>query len=205
MTRFNRKKHWENIYNTKSLNEVSWYQPKPETSLSFIESAQIPTDAKVIDIGGGDSFLVDNLINLGYTNVSVVDISGKAIERARERLGEKANLVTWIESDINDFTPTDKYDFWHDRAAFHFLTDQCEIDRYSALVANSLFNSGHAVIGTFSKTGPLKCSGIGITQYSIEELSSQFGLLSPIDQLEIQHRTPFDTTQDFIFCHFKKP
>ncbi len=205
MTGFKRKSHWDNIYSTKNLNEVSWYERTPRISLSFIKSANLSNDARIIDVGGGDSFLVDNLIEQGYTNVSVLDISGKAIQRAKNRLGEKANLVTWIESDINDFTPTDKYDLWHDRATFHFLTDQCEIDRYSKLVANSLSNSGHAVIGTFSKTGPLKCSGIAITQYSIEELSSQFGLLSPIDQLEIQHGTPFDTMQDFVFCHFKKP
>ncbi len=204
MTDFNRKNHWENIYSTKELNEVSWYQPTPETSLSFVKSADLNKNARIIDIGGGDSFLVDNLIDLGYTNVSVLDISGKAIERAKKRLGKKADLVTWIESDVNDFNPEGKYDFWHDRAAFHFLTDAEEIANYSKLIEDALLQSGHAVIGTFSKTGPLKCSGIEITQYSKEELCTQFGSLSQVDELEVGHGTPFNTTQDFIFCHFKK-
>lgn len=204
MTDFNRKNHWENIYSTKLLNEVSWYQPTPETSLSFIESAGLPKDASIIDIGGGDSFLVDNLIKQGYSNITVLDISAKAIERAQNRLGELAQKVTWIESDVNDFQPDNKFDFWHDRAAFHFLTDKIEINKYKLLLESSLNENGHAVIGTFSKSGPLKCSGIEITQYSELELKALFDGLEQIEQREVEHGTPFQTTQDFIFCHFIK-
>src|SRR5690554_3952092 len=117
MENFDRKKHWENIYQTKELNEVSWFQPTPETSLQFFEQFDIPKTAKIIDVGGGDSFLVDHLLDLGYEDITVLDISSVAIERAKNRLGERAKKVTWITSDIVNFVPKEKYDFWHDRAA----------------------------------------------------------------------------------------
>ena len=145
-----RKKHWENIYQTKQLNEVSWYQPVPQTSLDLISKYVKSFDAKIIDIGGGDSFLVDHLIELGYTNISVLDISEAAIERAKIRLGENANKVSWIVSDISKFEPTEKYDFWHDRAAFHFLTNKVEIQSYVQLVQASINSNGILSIGTFS-------------------------------------------------------
>lgn len=122
MEPFNRKKHWENIYQTKELNEVSWFQPTPETSLSFFKEFKVPLNAKIIDIGGGDSFLVDHLLELGYTDITVLDISSAAIERAKKRLGDKAQRVEWMVADAATFQPTEQYDFWHDRAAFHFLT-----------------------------------------------------------------------------------
>lgn len=122
MEGFDRHVHWENIYKTKQLCEVSWYQPTPTTSLEFIEQFNIPTFAKIIDVGGGDGFFVDHLLNLGYHDITVLDISETAINRAKERLGDKANQVKWIVSDAATFKPTEKYDFWHDRATFHFLT-----------------------------------------------------------------------------------
>ena len=122
-----RKKHWEEIYKTKQLTEVSWYQPTPETSLKFFEEFKIPRTAKVIDVGGGDSLLVDHLLDLGYTNITVLDISKNAIERSMKRLGEKSKMVKWIEADASSFKPEEKYDLWHDRATFHFLTDENEI------------------------------------------------------------------------------
>ena len=205
MEQFDRKKHWENMYNTKNLNEVSWYQPTPETSLEFITNANLPRDAKIIDIGGGDSFLVDHLLELGYSNVSVLDISEKAIERAKQRLGEKAAKVTWIVSDICEFQTGEKYDFWHDRAAFHFLTKDSDIQNYLEKVGRFIFEKGLLVIGTFSETGPLKCSGIEIKQYtetSLTSLLNQF--FEKIKCIIVDHKTPFDTMQNFVFCVFNK-
>jgi trans-aconitate methyltransferase len=130
MENFDRKNHWENIYQTKDLKEVSWYQPTPKTSLDFFNYFNVPTTAKIIDIGGGDSLLVDHLLDMGYVDISVLDISASAIERAKQRLGDKAERVKWIVAEAASFKPTEKYDFWHDRAAFHFLTDDREISNY---------------------------------------------------------------------------
>lgn len=205
MEQFDRKKHWENMYNTKNLNEVSWYQPTPETSLEFITNANLPRDAKIIDIGGGDSFLVDHLLELGYSNVSVLDISEKAIERAKQRLGEKAAKVTWIVSDICEFQTAEKYDFWHDRAAFHFLTKDSDIQNYLEKVGGFISEKGFLVIGTFSETGPLKCSGIEIKQYSMDDLKNVFSEdFECLNCFKTDHRTPFDTIQSFTFCLFQK-
>ena len=195
------KEHWETVYATKTPQEVSWTQEKPRISLDFIESFQLDKSASIIDIGGGDSLLVDFLLDLGYTNICVLDISSYAIERAKVRLGEKASLVTWIVSDINDFEPTEMYDLWHDRAAFHFLTNSKDIERYVKLVSNQAKN---LVVGTFSTNGPFKCSGLEITQYDENELSELLGSHG----FEVQttkredHMTPFGTTQNFVFASF---
>lgn len=204
MNTFDRKKHWENIYSTKQLNEVSWYQPKPETSLKFIEELNIPKTASIIDIGGGDSFLVDNLLKLGYTNITVLDISQKAIERAKLRLGKKGEQVKWIEADVSKFNPTETYDLWHDRAAFHFLTEEKEIENYLKSAKKGVKDFGKLIIGTFSTNGPKKCSGIEITQYSESTLSKKFSEFTKLDCQIIEHETPFNTKQSFIFCTFNK-
>lgn len=197
------KLHWETVYNTKSPDQVSWTQKNPKTSLNFITSFQLPKEASIIDIGGGDSLLVDFLLEEGYSNITVLDISGKALERAQKRLGSKAKLVTWIESNVIDFTPEKKYDVWHDRAAFHFLTSQEDISRYVSLT-NS-FVSHRLIIGTFSMKGPKKCSGLEITQYSKNKMSVIFNeCFEQNNSLEEIHHTPFNTTQNFIFCSFKK-
>lgn len=202
MEKKDRKAHWEKIYSTKQLNEVSWYQPTPDTSISFLKDSNLPKDAAIIDVGGGDSFFVDYLVEEGYSNVTVLDISERAIERAKFRLGVDASKVTWLTSDVNDFLPSTIYDFWHDRAAFHFLTNPTEIKQYKETVESAVKPNGHVVIGTFSKTGPLKCSGIEITQYSHSDLIQLFDSFQIVTDLEVKHGTPFDTTQDFIFCHF---
>lgn len=205
MENFNRKSHWENIYESKPLENVSWYQPHPETSLNFVRDFNLPKTAKIIDIGGGDSFFVDHLLDLGYEDVTVLDISNAAIQRAKERLGTKANSVKWIVSDILDFKPTGQYDFWHDRAAFHFLTEIQEIDNYIAIAAKAIVENGILVVGTFSESGPTKCSGIGIKQYSEKTMTEQ---LQPLYRKEkcihVDHKTPFDTIQNFVFCSFYK-
>ncbi|MBS4042339.1 MAG: class I SAM-dependent methyltransferase [Chitinophagaceae bacterium] len=205
MSEFDRQAHWEKIYNTKELNEVSWYQPVPTTSLEYIASCNLSKDASIIDIGGGDSFLVDALLNLGYTNISVLDISTAAIERAKKRLGKKSNLVKWIVTDITNFKPQEQFDCWHDRAAFHFLTSTTEINQYINIVSATVKSKGYLIIGTFSEDGPTKCSGIPIQQYSQENLekifSSQFNKIAA--QI-VDHQTPFNTIQNFVFSSFQR-
>ena len=205
MENFDRKKHWENIYQTKELKDVSWFQPTPETSLDFFKQFKVPTTAKVIDIGGGDSFLVDNLLDLGYQDISVLDISAAAIDRAKQRLGDKAKNVKWIVADAATFKPTEKYDFWHDRAAFHFLTDEQEIANYLQIAQESINPTGILVIGTFSEQGPKKCSGIEIKQYSETTMTDQLKkYFEKIKCITVDHLTPFDTIQNFVFCSFRK-
>jgi ubiquinone/menaquinone biosynthesis C-methylase UbiE len=205
MEEFNRKEHWENIYKTKELKDVSWYQPIPKTSLDFLKQFHIPTTAKIIDVGGGDSFLVDHLLNLGYQDITVLDISEQALNKAKLRLGSLSDKVKWIVADASNFTPTEKYDFWHDRAAFHFLTQENDIETYIETVQQSIQPDGILVIGTFSEVGPKKCSGIDIKQYSKKGLTDQFKkYFKKIKCITADHKTPFDSIQNFVFCSFKK-
>lgn len=205
MENFDRKKHWENIYETKQLNEVSWYEPTPETSLNFIKEFNKPTNAKIIDIGGGDSFLVDHLLDKGFKDITVLDISEAAIERAKKRLGAKAEKVKWIVADASKFHPKEHYDFWHDRAAFHFLTNEDDISNYIETAQKCIKPTGVMVIGTFSEKGPTKCSGIEIKQYSERTMSHRLkGFFEKIKCITLDHKTPFGTIQNFVFCSFKK-
>ncbi|MES2616759.1 MAG: class I SAM-dependent methyltransferase [Bacteroidota bacterium] len=200
-----RRQHWDNIYNTKSLNEVSWYEPIPVTSLKFVADYNIPLDAKIIDVGGGDSFLADYLLEMGYKDITVLDISAAALERAKLRLGNKAGQIKWIVADAADFQPVEQYDFWHDRAAFHFLTEEDEIAQYLMTVQKSLSAKGILVIGTFSEMGPKKCSGIDIRQYSESTMTTMLKrFFEKIKCLTFDHHTPFNTIQNFIFCSFKQ-
>lgn len=198
----NIKEHWEGVYKTKTPDQVSWTQVKPINSLRLIENSNISKDAKIIDIGGGDSNLVDYLLEEGYTDITVLDISGEALERAKKRLGNKAYQVKWIESNITTFTPTEQYDVWHDRAVFHFLTVE-ETQVYTQLVAKAV--KENLIIATFSKQGPLKCSGLEIIQYNTEDLNELFkDSFTLKDSFYEDHITPFDTKQNFVYCHFKK-
>ena len=205
MENFDRKKHWEKIYQTKELKDVSWFQPRPTTSLDFVKQFNIPTTAKILDVGGGDSLLVDHLLDLGYRDVTVLDISDVAISKAQQRLGDRAKKVKWIVADAATFKPTEKYDFWHDRAAFHFLTQENEIENYIDIVQQSIKPSGILVVGTFSEQGPKKCSGIEIKQYSEVSMTDRLKkFFEKIKCITVDHKTPFDTIQNFIFCSFKK-
>lgn len=205
MDNFDRKKHWDKIYKKNSTDKVSWYQPTPTISLDFVKQFKLAKTAKIIDIGGGDSFFVDHLINLGYQDITVLDISEKAIARAKQRLGHKADMVEWIISDAVNFHPSNKYDFWHDRAAFHFLTDEKEIERYLATIKTSIKPGGYLLIGTFSEQGPKKCSGIEIKQYSEQTMTDRLKkFFEKIKCITIDHKTPFDTIQNFIFCSFRR-
>lgn len=206
MEEFDRKKHWEQIYQTKQLNEVSWYQPTPDTSLNFFDQFKIPKEAKIIDVGGGDSLLVDHLLDRGYADITVLDISESALLRAKLRLGDQAARVKWIIADAASFLPAEQYDFWHDRAAFHFLTQEKEIENYINNVQKSIKPSGILVIGTFSEQGPKKCSGIEIKQYSEDSMTNRLKpFFEKIECISVEHKTPFDTIQQFVFCSFRKP
>ncbi|MES2060329.1 MULTISPECIES: class I SAM-dependent methyltransferase [Mucilaginibacter] len=200
-----RKDHWENVYQTKQLLEVSWFEPIPETSVKIIEELGLSTDAAIIDIGGGDSLLADHLLALGYTNISVLDISSAAIERAKFRLGPKAVLIKWIVSDMLLFNGTEKFDVWHDRATFHFLTDPQDQQLYLYTVNKNLKDDGYLVLGTFSVKGPEKCSNLPVQQYSELTLTRLFSrYFKKINCFIKDHTTPFQTLQQFIFCVFQK-
>ncbi len=205
MNHIDRTSHWEKIYQTKELKDVSWYQPTPETSLKFLLELKLPMDAAIIDIGGGDSLFVDNLLSIGYINITVLDISHIALEKAKQRLGDKASTVKWIVSDFAEFNPTEKYDFWHDRAAFHFLTTESNITKYISIAGGAINQGGHLLIGTFSHSGPEKCSGLPIRQYNENEMTTCFkDSFFTIKCINSDHPTPFNTQQSFIFCCFKR-
>ncbi|MNL05469.1 tellurite resistance protein TehB [compost metagenome] len=198
-----RKSHWENVYQTKEPDEVSWTQEIPQTSLDFINSFKLPKSSKIIDIGGGDSRLVDYLLDQGYSDITVLDISEAALKKAKNRLGEKSELVKWIVFDITTFQATELYDIWHDRATFHFLTNEDQIETYLSTARKAVSN--YMVIGTFSENGPDKCSGLPIRKYNEEQLKSQLnnGFIK-IRCIEEDHLTPFQTRQNFLFCSFKR-
>jgi SAM-dependent methyltransferase len=197
------KKHWEKVYKTKEPNQVSWTQDVPKTSLDFIHSFGLTKAAKIIDIGGGDSKLVDYLLDEGFENITVLDISAQALDKAKKRLGNKAEKINWVVSDITEYKPKQTFDIWHDRATFHFLTTGEQIAKYMDTARTAV--TGFLTIGTFSDNGPEKCSGLQIKQYSEEKLTAE--LQNGFDKLRCiteDHKTPFDTTQNFLFCSFKK-
>ena len=201
----NLKQHWENVFTSKQVNEVSWYQQTPQESIDFIQQLGLPKTASIIDIGGGDSFLVDHLLNMGYTNITVLDISQAAINKVKKRLGNRANMVNWIVSNILDFKTDVKYDCWHDRAAFHFLTTAQEIEIYLSIAQKNVKSGGKMIIGTFSDEGPEKCSGLLVKQYDENLLSSTLQKwFSKIKCITTDHITPFKTVQHFLFSSFQK-
>ncbi|MCU7550498.1 class I SAM-dependent methyltransferase [Chitinophagaceae bacterium LB-8] len=198
----NCKQHWEQVYKTKQPNEVSWAQEIPYTSLEFIHNFNLPKTASIIDVGGGDSKLVDHLLAEGFEYITVLDISEDALNRAKERLGEKARKVKGIVSDVNQFIPNQKFVLWHDRATFHFLTTSEQIKRYLSTAKE--FVSGYLTIGTFSEKGPAKCSGLPVQIYCEEELNNVLSIgFKKIRCINEDHITPFHTRQNFLFCSFK--
>lgn len=203
MDNTNRKNYWETVYETKNPDEVSWTQKVPKTSLDFISSFGMTKDAKVIDIGGGDSKLVDYLLEKGFENITVLDISAKALEKAKDRLGNKAKKVNWVVNDIIDFEPNTTFDIWHDRATFHFLTTTEQVSKYMEIARK--YVTGFMTIGTFSENGPTKCSGLEIKQYTEQALTDE--LKNGFDKIHCvteDHITPFNTIQNFLFCSFKR-
>ncbi len=195
------KQHWEKVFSTKLPEEVSWTQAVPLTSLSLVHRTGVSKSAPIIDVGGGDSKLVDHLLAEGYTDITVLDISGEALKRAKKRLGANADKVHWIESDIKHFAPSRRYALWHDRAAFHFLIEQEDIERYAEMVGE--FASPHFIIATFSETGPEKCSALPVSRYAEQDTVNVFGkYFNLIDSFTENHITPFNTQQNFRFNHF---
>ena len=198
-----KRSHWETVYSNKQPHEVSWTQEVPGTSLSFLHRLPVDKNAAIIDVGGGDSRLVDYLLQEGYTNVTVLDISQAALQKAQDRLGEKAGLVKWVVSDVLSFNPVQQYDVWHDRATFHFLTTPGEIDQYLSIARKAI--KGYFIIGTFSTNGPEKCSGLQVKQYSEAQLQEQLKAgFEKIRCITEDHITPFNTKQNFLFCSFRK-
>ena len=203
VTDFDRKEHWEHIYSDKNSTEVSWYQQHPEISLELIKSTGVEKSARIIDIGGGASTLVDYLLSTGYENISVLDISRSAIEQAKQRLGEHESRIQWLEKDITAFVAQQKFDLWHDRAVFHFLTDAEDRLSYVKTISSSLCSGSHAIIATFNIDGPKKCSGLEIVRYSTESLSAVFSEnFQLVDTRTEEHRTPGGATQSFVYCRF---
>ncbi|MHB1272632.1 MAG: class I SAM-dependent methyltransferase [Rhodanobacter sp.] len=199
------RQHWETVYRTKAVDAVSWYRPHLDTSLAMIERAVPARDACIIDIGGGEATLVDDLLARGYRNLSVLDISPAAIEVAQKRLGAAAAQVTWLSEDIMQVAlPAQRYDLWHDRALFHFLIDAAQRARYVEQLTRALKPGGHAIIATFGPQGPGKCSGLDTVRYDAaslqRELGPRFALIEHTTEL---HRTPFHTTQQFVYSHFR--
>ncbi|WP_318640321.1 class I SAM-dependent methyltransferase [Flavobacterium ardleyense] len=199
------KAHWEKVYQTKSADQVSWTQEYPRLAIDYLEELNLPKDAAIIDIGGGEAAFAEAAMDLGYTNISVLDISEAALAKAKERLGTRAENIKWIATDIINFETTVKYDFWYDRAVFHFLTDEKHIDKYIEIATKSLVENGNFLLGTFSEIGPFKCSGLEITQYSETSMKETFAKNFVAEKCFTQeHKTPFDSIQNFQFCGFKK-
>lgn len=195
-----RTAHWENVYQTKSPTEVSWYEPDPKQSLDLILEAAGEKRGRVIDVGGGQSFLVDRLLDSGFSQVAVLDISSAAIEATKARLGERASQVEWIVADIIQTESLGEFDIWHDRAVFHFITDPDDRERYMKLLKRSVPIGGHFIVGTFAKGGPEKCSGLTICQYDAATMQAELGpSFESLKCSEHLHTTPSGKPQQFFF------
>jgi SAM-dependent methyltransferase len=200
-----KKSHWERIYSEKETSDVSWYQAHPEYSLAMIEVTGAGIEADIIDVGGGASTLVDHLLAAGYRHLCVLDISPTAIARARERLGIRANKVSWLECDITDYAPGQRFDIWHDRAVFHFLTTAEERSRYLDALKAALKPGGHAIIATFAENGPAESSGLEVVCYNPESLSNAVGEgLHLVETRLERHRTPHGGIEEFVYCRFRR-
>ena len=201
---YDAKAHWESIYQTKKPNEVSWYQEKPKTSLNLIAETGLDKDSRIIDIGAGDSNLVDNLLNIGFRNITILDVSSAALEKAKKRLGNKADIVKWVVSDLREFETSDRYDLWHDRAVLHFLTEEEDISKYAEKVKQLLKPNGYLIVSAFSENGPKRCSGLDIKQYSEHSIKKIFSGLEHIKSFEEEHATPWGARQIFICSVLRK-
>lgn len=198
----NAKAHWEDVYRSRAVDEVSWYRPHLDVSLSLIESAAPDRGSAIIDVGGGEATLVDDLVARGYGDVTVLDISQAAIDVARARLGPAAAPVHWITGDITNVQlEAARYDLWHDRAVFHFLTQADDRAAYVRQVARAVKPGGHVIVATFGPEGPEKCSGMDVVRYDAGTLHGEFGakfrLLDSVTEL---HETPWGTPQQFMYC-----
>ena len=202
---FDRKAYWETVYANKRSTEVSWYQQHPQYSLDLIRETGVEHSAHIIDIGGGASMLIDYMLEDGYKNLSVLDISRSAIEQAKKRLAGLADKVTWIEHDITGFLSDETYDIWHDRAVFHFLTNTIDRSSYVRTMSRALKPGANAIIATFALNGPEQCSGLDVQRYSPDTMIAVLGdSFEFIETITEEHLTPRGETQNFIYCRFKK-
>ena len=200
------KNHWEHVYQTKSADAVSWFQPHADQSLRLIRQTGLPQTASIIDVGGGTSTLVDDLLNDGFRALTVLDLSGAALAAASARLGERAASVTWLEADVTQVElPGKAYDIWHDRAVFHFLTTDRDRRAYVDAVLRAVKPGGFVIVATFAEDGPLQCSGLPVVRYSPGTLHAEFG--APFSLLKHEredHHTPAGKVQKFIYCYCRK-
>ena len=204
MNDLSRRAYWENVYTTKSETEVSWFQENPESSLELIDLAQPTAESTIVDIGGGASRLVDSLVERGFRRVTVLDLSEAALAAARTRLGDRGN-VHWVAADVTSWNPKQTYDIWHDRAAFHFLTDPGDRAAYVARLKQAIKPGGHIIIGTFAIDGPERCSGLPVTRYDGASLAAELGEeFKLIDARRHEHSTPWAAIQPFQFCIFRR-
>jgi SAM-dependent methyltransferase len=205
MNDVSRQRHWENVYATKDESEVGWFQETPGLSLELIRLVRVIRNSAIIDIGGGASRLADSLVSQGFEDVTVLDLSAAALASARSRMGDKANRVTWIAADVTIWEPSRTYDVWHDRAAFHFLTDPEEQAAYVARVRRALRPGGHAIIGTFALDGPERCSGLAVSRHDAGSLAATLGGgFELIDTRRHEHLTPWGASQRFQFSTFRR-
>lgn len=197
------KAHWEKVYQTKRPNEVSWYRPHLDVSLQLIEEGAPNRDAQIIDVGGGESTLVDDLLARGYRNLSVLDVSLTALDVAKERLGDRVDTVNWLCGDVTTFAfGPHRYDVWHDRAVFHFLTESEERAAYVRQVARAVKPGGHVIVATFGPEGPTQCSGLNVVRYDPNSLHSEFGTsFQLVRHLTEMHQTPAGSIQQFTYCY----
>ena len=200
-----RKQHWEQVYTAKSPLDVSWYQTEPRLSLDLIRATGVGKDAALIDVGGGASVLVDRLLANGYQRLAVLDISTRALQHARERLGTAAATIEWFEADITEFRAPHRFALWHDRAVFHFLTDAGDRRRYVETLKHTLTPDGHVIIAAFAIGGPTRCSNLDIVQYDAAKLGAELGLeFTLVDEHSENHRTPAGKDQLFGFFRFRR-
>jgi 2-polyprenyl-3-methyl-5-hydroxy-6-metoxy-1,4-benzoquinol methylase len=199
------KVHWEKVYSTKATNAVSWFQEHADLSLRLIRATEVATDGAIIDVGGGASTLVDDLLTNGFTNVTVLDLSGAALSAARSRVGARASTVQWLEDDVTKASfATRTHDVWHDRAVFHFLTAPEDRAAYTRAVLHAVKPGGHVIIATFAEDGPTQCSGLPVVRYSAGDLHAVLGgRFSLLSHQKEAHRTPSGTVQQFVYCHFR--
>jgi SAM-dependent methyltransferase len=199
------KQHWDTVYATKGERDVSWFEPSPDVSIAMIEAAGLTRDTCVIDIGGGESHLVDVLVERGLTCIAVLDVAGASLARARSRLGANASTVRWIEADVTSEWTWKPVDLWHDRAAFHFLTRREDRDRYRERLHEMLKPGGSVIIATFAPDGPEKCSGLPVNRYSPDTLSSELGEgFVLVDSRRYTHTTPWGATQAFQYSRLRR-
>ena len=200
------KEHWEHIYSTKATDAVSWYQEHADHSLRLIEATGVSHKASIIDVGGGASVLADDLLATGFQDITILDLSGAALNSAKERLGARGGSVTWLEADITKVAlPLHAYDVWHDRAVFHFLTNPEDRHAYVRAVQRSVKPGGHVIVATFAENGPLQCSGLPVMRYTATALHAEFGdAFTLVSHARELHHTPFGTTQQFTYCYCRK-